>query len=172
MAAPILWAPRISVFFLQENLHVHKIPRFRGGEFWVGGGGGGEVPILFLGRWDFSEIWNFGEWIMWWIYGANFSVNSPPPQGKTGLTLVAANFTTFFIARKEVCHLQLTLGDSSPNNYLSLFGRKSFLRNYHYLVANLSSEIAMKLDYCNHINRASPKHHKDSESQPCSRNVF
>ena len=40
MAAPILWAPRISVFFLQGNLNVHKIPRFRGGGvFWVCGGG-------------------------------------------------------------------------------------------------------------------------------------
>ena len=28
MAAPIVWAPRISVFFVQESLHVHKIPRF------------------------------------------------------------------------------------------------------------------------------------------------
>ena len=47
MAAPILWAPRIfSVVFLQENLHVHKIPRFRGGAFWVWGGW--EVPILLL----------------------------------------------------------------------------------------------------------------------------
>ena len=36
MAAPILWAPRISVFFLQENLHVHKFPRFGvGGILWV-----------------------------------------------------------------------------------------------------------------------------------------
>ena len=56
MAAPILWAPRISVFFLQENLHVHKIPRFRGGGILGLGGGGGEVPILFYGRGDFSEI--------------------------------------------------------------------------------------------------------------------
>ena len=46
MAAPILWAPRISVFFLQENLHVHKIPRFRGGGI-LGLGGG--VSILGLG---------------------------------------------------------------------------------------------------------------------------
>ena len=30
LAAPILWVPG-SVFFLQENLHAHKIPRFRGG---------------------------------------------------------------------------------------------------------------------------------------------
>ena len=50
MAAPFLWAPRISVFFLQENLHVHKIPRFGGGVFWFGGG-----RFYFYGRWDFSE---------------------------------------------------------------------------------------------------------------------
>ena len=54
MAAPILWAPRISMFFLQENLHVHKIPRLGGGGVvWVGGG---EVPISFYGRGDFSEL--------------------------------------------------------------------------------------------------------------------
>ena len=34
MAAPIFGRPRISVFFLQVDLHVHKIPRF------IGGGGG------------------------------------------------------------------------------------------------------------------------------------
>ena len=60
MAAPILWAPRISAFFLQENLHVHKIPRFRGGVFWVWGGG---VPILF-GRGDFSETGLKSAWHM------------------------------------------------------------------------------------------------------------
>ena len=31
MAAPILWAPGIFWFFLQENPHAHKIPPFRGG---------------------------------------------------------------------------------------------------------------------------------------------
>ena len=41
MGAPILWAAGIFAFFLQENLHVHKIPRFRGGVgilgfFWGG----------------------------------------------------------------------------------------------------------------------------------------
>ena len=35
-----------NAFFLQENLHVHKIPRF---------GGGGEVPILFL--WARGFFW-------------------------------------------------------------------------------------------------------------------
>ena len=33
--------------------HVHKIPRFGGGGFWVLGGG--EVPILFLWARGFSE---------------------------------------------------------------------------------------------------------------------
>ena len=46
MAAPILWAPGMFAFFVQEDLHAHKIPPFRGGGifFW----GGGRVPILFL----------------------------------------------------------------------------------------------------------------------------
>ena len=50
MAAPILWAPRISVFFLQENLHVHKIPRFRGGIL----GWGGSADFIFMGAGIFS----------------------------------------------------------------------------------------------------------------------
>ena len=48
-AAPILWTPRISAFFPQENLHVHKIPCF----FWGGGilglGGGGSADFIFMG---------------------------------------------------------------------------------------------------------------------------
>ena len=47
MAAPILWAPGSFAFFLQENLHVHKIPLL-GGVFWVYFGGGEGVPISFL----------------------------------------------------------------------------------------------------------------------------
>ena len=54
MAAPILWAPRISAFFLHKNLHVHKIPRFGEGGIW--GLGGGECQFHFYGRGDFSEI--------------------------------------------------------------------------------------------------------------------
>ena len=46
MAAPILRAPRISVFFLQENLRVHKIPRFRGGDLGLGGG---DADFIFMG---------------------------------------------------------------------------------------------------------------------------
>ena len=53
MAAPILWAPRISGFFLQENLHVHTIPRFGGGGNL--GLGGGKYRFYFYGRGDFSD---------------------------------------------------------------------------------------------------------------------
>ena len=53
MAAPILWTPGKNAFFLQENLHVHKIPRFGGGGFWVWGGGG-KCRFYFYGRGDFS----------------------------------------------------------------------------------------------------------------------
>ena len=45
---PILWTPGKMRCFCRKT-HVHKIPRFRGGGvFWVLGGGGGGVPILFL----------------------------------------------------------------------------------------------------------------------------
>ena len=49
MAAPILWAPRISAFFLQENLHVHKILVLRGvgGGILVFWGGGGSADFTF-----------------------------------------------------------------------------------------------------------------------------
>ena len=58
MAVPILWEPRFYAFFLQENLHVHKIPRFRG---WYFGLGEGEVPIFYLyGRGDFSDLSVYG----------------------------------------------------------------------------------------------------------------
>ena len=48
MAAPILWTPGKNAFFLQENRHVHKISRFRGGGILGFGGGGRGVPSLFL----------------------------------------------------------------------------------------------------------------------------
>ena len=53
--APILWAPGIFWFFLQENPHAHKIPPFVGG-LWVCLERGVEVPIIFYGRGDFSEF--------------------------------------------------------------------------------------------------------------------
>ena len=57
MAAPILWTPGKNAFFLQENLHVHKSPRFGGrGEgdfgFFLGGGG---CRFYFYGRGDFLK---------------------------------------------------------------------------------------------------------------------
>ena len=53
MGAPILWAPGIFPFFLEEILHVHKIPRLRGrGVFWAFGGG--ECRFYLYGRGDFS----------------------------------------------------------------------------------------------------------------------
>ena len=55
MAAPILWAPGIFWFFLQENPHAHKIPPFRGG-CWIFLEGGGEVPILLLWAWGFFRV--------------------------------------------------------------------------------------------------------------------
>ena len=38
-----------NAFFLQEKNHVHKIPRSRGGVFWVWGGGGGSADFIFMG---------------------------------------------------------------------------------------------------------------------------
>ena len=48
MAAPILWTPGKMRPFCRKN-HVHKIPRFRGGVFWVLGGGGGSADFIFMG---------------------------------------------------------------------------------------------------------------------------
>ena len=42
--------------------------------------------------------------------------------GKIGLKFVTENFTTFFTARKEICHLELTLGAFAPNK-LRIFNR-------------------------------------------------
>ena len=44
----------------------------------------------------------------WWT----FFCQCPP--GKIGSIFVTGNFATFFTARKESCHLELTLGASSP----------------------------------------------------------
>ena len=58
MAAPLLWAPGIFAFFLQENPHAHKIRRCRGGilGFW------GECRFHFYGRGDFSDS------CKWWKF--------------------------------------------------------------------------------------------------------
>ena len=45
-------------------------------------------------------------------FGGKFCQFSP---GKIGSKSVTENFTTFFTSRKEICHLELTLGESSPD---------------------------------------------------------
>ena len=52
---------------------------------------------------------------MWWIFGGKCSANFP--REKQGLKLVTENFTKFFTARKEIRHLELTLGASSPKTF-------------------------------------------------------
>ena len=47
----------------------------------------------------------------WWKILCRFS------SGKLGLKLVTENSTTFFTVGKEICHLELTLGASSPTNF-------------------------------------------------------
>ena len=49
----------------------------------------------------------------WWQSFCQFS------PGKLGLNFVTENFATFFTARKEIYHLELNLGASSPNISLS-----------------------------------------------------
>ena len=50
-----------NAFFLQEN-HVHKIPRFLGGGFWVfGGGGAGSGDFIFMGAGIFLQKRPFGS---------------------------------------------------------------------------------------------------------------
>ena len=44
----------------------------------------------------------------WWQIFCQFS------PGKIGVKFDTENFTTFFTARKDICHLELTLGTSSP----------------------------------------------------------
>ena len=47
MAVPILWTPGKKRPFCKKN-HVHKIPPFRGGVFWVLEGGG-SADFIFMG---------------------------------------------------------------------------------------------------------------------------
>ena len=62
MAAPILWTPGKSAFFLQENLHVHKIPRFLGGGNFGLGGGGGSADFIFMGAGIFLSLFKKLMW--------------------------------------------------------------------------------------------------------------
>ena len=71
MAAPILWAPGKIAFFLQENLHARKIPRFRGGGIlgFGGGGGVGSADFIFMAARIFPKNMKIG----------NFNPEPPPP---------------------------------------------------------------------------------------------
>ena len=72
------------------------------------------------------KLWNSGSKNMvdfWWQMFCQFS------PGKIGLKFATETFTTSFTARKEICHLELTLGASLPNrrriNAESMFGDNS-----------------------------------------------
>ena len=53
----------------------------------------------------------------WWQVFCWFS------PGRKGLKFVTENFTTFFTSREENCHLELTLGESSPKVCTSWLAR-------------------------------------------------
>ena len=54
----------------------------------------------------------------WWQIFCQFS------PGKVGLKFVTENFTEFFTAKKNICHLELALGAFLPNNLFLLRFRK------------------------------------------------
>ena len=82
MGAPILWAPGIFAFFLQENLQVHKIPRFSGGEGYFGfSAGGGECRFYVSGRRDFSDLSQKHPDVHKIVL--SIKVRSPPPPGRS-----------------------------------------------------------------------------------------
>ena len=62
---------------------------------------------------------------MWWILLANFKAQFFPVN--LGLKFVTENFTTFFTSRKKICHLELTLGSSSPKISAQSFSDRMFL---------------------------------------------
>ena len=82
---------------LENGLAMANVGRRRSQRFLTSLGDG----ILFWGVKIFVDF----RWQM-------FSQFSP---GKIGLKFVTENFTTFSTAREENCHLELTLGASSPN---------------------------------------------------------
>ena len=62
-----LWAPRISVFFLQEKPHLSINSLVLGGGGILGFGRGGEVPILFL--WARGFFWVFETVLSETVFG-------------------------------------------------------------------------------------------------------
>ena len=93
---PILWAPGIVPFFLQENLHVHKIPGLRGGGILGRFGGGGSADFIFMGAGIFLII-SF----------VTITKIIPPEYfvcnvAATGLSLFAREHAKEFVLCKEV----------------------------------------------------------------------
>ena len=87
MAAPILWAPRISVFFLQKkNLHVHEICHFRGGGILglVGAGIFLKDPC----ETNASRLRDSPTILQHPDFGAIQSIREPAPAAQTSFRLV------------------------------------------------------------------------------------
>ena len=61
------------------------------------------------------EVLGDGIWSLGSEECGGFLVADFLSPGKMALKFVTGNFATFFTARKEICHLELTLGASSPN---------------------------------------------------------
>ena len=79
MAAPILWTPEKKAFFLQENLHVHKI-LVGGGGFWVGGG---RADFIFMGAGIFLTFGegNNSSWKQMWFGSLRVALSSKRRRG-------------------------------------------------------------------------------------------
>ena len=100
MAAPILWAPGIFWFFLLENPHAHNIPPLGGVLGFLRGGV--EVPILFYGRGDFSEIPIFRNDLPCF---KNQLTCNPDLVPVWGCLVPVCRLSTFFIFKVPALHL-------------------------------------------------------------------
>ena len=76
------------------------------------------------------KFWNFGSETCGGFLVADFlSIFSR----KIGFKFVTENFTAFFTASKDICHLELTLGASSPSNFevrCNILGADGSSQNY------------------------------------------
>ena len=75
----------------------------------------------------------------WWQMFCQFS----PGKKKPELKFVTGNFTTFFTARKEICHLELTLGASSPKIHDSDCISRERKLNTNFFFSNFSGTPGM-----------------------------
>ena len=77
MAASILWAPGIFAFFLQENLHAHKIPRFMEGYLVFFGGWGGSADFIIMGAGIFLIVKQLEASCLQWGFFTYSCVSAP-----------------------------------------------------------------------------------------------